>query len=280
MNKILLILAIGAVGVAAPGFMRPAMAQNAGPDVMTLEGLGSTIGVTVRDLDEREAETSQGGVRIDQVREGTPAARAGLKSGDVVVEFDGERIRSVRQFTRVVRESRPGRAVRAVVLRGSSRETVTVTPEGRTAVDLGPEISRRVERGLERLERDFAFEFDFDLPRDRLEIRWRGRLGASLTPLTPQLAEYFGVKEGLLVSSVQPESAAAEAGLRAGDVITTVGGTSVRTPADVTRALRRAEPGTRTELRVMRDKKEVTLTFQTPDNRTRPAPRPTTGRSV
>ena len=48
----------------------------------------------------------------------------------------------------------------------------------------------------------------------------RGRLGVGIQELTPQLAEYFGTKDGVLVTSVEPETPAAKAGLKAGDVIT------------------------------------------------------------
>ena len=75
---------------------------------LALEGPGSSIGVTVRD------QTGDApGVVIDSVREDTPATRAGLQKGDVVVEFDGERARSAQQFTRLVRETAPGRSVRS-----------------------------------------------------------------------------------------------------------------------------------------------------------------------
>lgn len=244
------------------------------PDPLTLEGLGSTIGVAIRDLTPAEAsgDAARGGVFIDEVEAGTPAASAGFKPGDVVVEFDGERVRSARQFTRLVRDTPPGRTVTVAVLRGGARETVSVTPEALTAAFLVPGIADRVERSLRRLPRNLDFDFDFDFSRNRGGIFSRGRLGASLTTLNPQLAEYFGVKEGLLVASVEAESSAARAGLRAGDVITAIGGTAVRTPSDVTRALRQLEPESTTEVRVMRDKKELTLTITAPERRT---PRPT-----
>src|SRR5688500_10543185 len=60
-------------------------------------GAGSRIGVSVADVDAADSKTA--GVKIESVEEGSPAEKAGLKSGDVVVEFDGERVRSVRQFT-------------------------------------------------------------------------------------------------------------------------------------------------------------------------------------
>jgi S1-C subfamily serine protease len=226
----------------------------------------------VRDLTSQEAtgEAARGGAVIDEVVAGTPAAQAGFKPGDVVVEFDGERIRSARQFTRLVRETPPGRAVSVAVLRSGSRETVSVTPGARTAGDLvPPDLPQRIERSLRRLPRNFDFDFDFDFP-DAPGVVSGGRLGASLTTLNPQLAEYFGAKQGLLVASVEPDSSAARAGLRAGDVITAVGGTAVQRPSDVSRALRQVQPGSTAELRVIRDKKEVTLTVTAPE---RPAPR-------
>src|SRR5688500_15466777 len=140
MKKTLAIVAVLVAGGAMLAWAWPVAAQGTGsrslPDPLTLEGVGSGIGVSVRDLTPQESErTEGGGVLLEDIREGTPAARAGFKSGDIVVEFDGERVRSARQFMRLVRETRPGRAVRAVVLRGSARETVTVTPEARTASD-------------------------------------------------------------------------------------------------------------------------------------------------
>jgi C-terminal processing protease CtpA/Prc len=256
-------------------FATLAAAQGRGrtaPDALVLEGLGSVIGVSIRDLTPAETtgDASRGGVFIDEVVEGTPAAQAGFTQGDIVVEFDGERIRSARQFTRLVRETPPGRAVTVAVVRGGSRETVNVTPEARTAGSLVPGLADRIERSLRRLPRDLNFDFDFDVQGNRTVIGPRGRLGATLTSLSPQLAEYFGVKEGLLVASVEPDSSAARAGLRAGDVITAAGGTAVRTASDVTRALRQAQPGATTELRVMREKKELTLSVTAPE---RPAPR-------
>ena len=67
---------------------------------LPLVGPGSSIGVTVRDADS--------GVVVQEVRADSPASRAGVKEGDVVTEFDGERARSAAQFTRLVRETAPG----------------------------------------------------------------------------------------------------------------------------------------------------------------------------
>ncbi|HEU4693197.1 MAG TPA: PDZ domain-containing protein, partial [Vicinamibacterales bacterium] len=76
---------------------------------------------------------------------------------------------------------------------------------------------------------------------------------------------YFGVKQGVLVSEVTAGSAAETAGLRAGDVITMVRGQTVSDPGDVVRELSAAESGTSVDIRVTRDRKEITLTAKMPE---------------
>lgn len=234
-----------------------------GPGPETWLGAGSEIGVSVRELRADEVAAAkleqQGGVYVQDVREGTPASRAGLRNGDIIASFDGERVRGVRHFSRLVLETPPDRAVSAVIVRGTERQTIQVTPEagrfGAYFPDVGREIGREIERGMRAIPRDFDFDFDFEFP-DRIS---RGRLGVSLTPLGDQLATYFGVKEGALVSSVEPDSPAAQAGIKAGDVITAVNGRTVANVGDVMTAVREAAPGAAIDIRVVRNKKEMTL---------------------
>lgn len=234
--------------------------------VMMLDGRGSSIGVRI-------AEGDTQGVRIEDVDEGSPAAKAGLRTGDVVLEFDGERVRSARQFARLVQETPGGRTVQATVLRGGSRQTLDITPEAGARAWSGdvllrmPDIEREVERGLRALPREFNFDFHWD---GAPFAAWpRGRLGARLAPLTDQLAEYFGAKDGVLVSSVDAGSAAEKAGLKAGDVIIAVNGRTVRSPSEVTAEIRDAGEGEAVDIRVLRDRKELTLkaTIERPEGR-------------
>jgi serine protease Do len=227
---------------------------RAGRHVMMLDGRGSSIGVRIAEADTQ-------GVRIEDVDEGSPAEKAGVRAGDVVVEFDGERVRSARQFARLVQETPDGRTVKATVVRDGSRQTLDITPEAGSRAWGGdvllhmPDIERQVERGLRALPRDFAFDFHMD----GFSPWSRGRLGVRLAPLTDQLAEYFGAKDGVLVSSVEEGSAAAKAGLKAGDVILAVNGRTVGSPSEVAQEIRDAEDGTALEIRVLRDRKELTL---------------------
>lgn len=245
------------------------------PTVFTFDGRGSQLGVVVSDVDAKQGA----GVKIDDVTEGSAADKAGLKAGDIVVEFDGERVRSARQFTRLVQETPDGRTVTMAVLRGGNRQTIEATPEARSFrwdrdID-GDRLRREVERGLREFHVDPPFNYRFD-NRDgresrRFEFRTpggradvftlrssRGRLGVTVQELSPELADYFGAKNGgALVASVAKDSAADKAGLKAGDVITAVNGKRVTDGGDLIRELEDVTGDV--SLAVVRDKKELSL---------------------
>jgi serine protease Do len=86
-----------------------------------------------------------------------------------------------------------------------------------------------------------------------------GRLGISVENLTDGLSEYFGVKHGALVRSVRDDSVAAKAGLKAGDVITSVNGSQVDEPSDLSRVIDRLDNDAEFTLEIVRDKKTQTL---------------------
>lgn len=233
--------------------------------VIRLDGRGSEIGVLVSD-----PEGADQGVRIDRVDEDSPAEKAGVQEGDRVVEFDGERVRSTRQLTRLVQETPSGRTVKMTVQRGTDRRTVDITPEADRAAArdrrIGPEIEldieREIERGLRDLPQRMEPYFDFrwrepGLPRaDGLPLAGRGRLGVQVQPLGGELGEYFGAKDGgVLVAGVTPESPAAKAGLKAGDVITKVNGEAVKDPGDLVEALGDVKDDGAVTLDILRDRK-------------------------
>jgi len=241
------------------------------PEVMVLDGRGAQLGVMVSDVD---AKATTGGVKIDEVNDDSPAEKAGIKAGDVVVEYDGERVRSARQFTRLVQETPEGRSVAIALLRDGKRQTVNATPEtGRMTWNVGPEVDRAMreaERGMREFRFDTTPDFRFDSrePR-RFEYRIpdratpfmtqpRGHLGVTVQSLTPELEEYFGAKNGgALVSSVTPDSAASKAGIKAGDVIVSINGRNVSDSDELVNELQDIN-GDATIV-VLRDKKQMTL---------------------
>jgi serine protease Do len=230
-------------------------------DFMILEGRGSGIGVRVRDV-------TDGGVTVEEVQPGSPAEKAGVKAGDRFVEFDGERVRSGRQFARLVQETPPGRKVKAIVMRDGQQKDLEITPDlerGRSGVMIdGGRLRGRLGDLRDSLP-PFDLNFDFEMP----GIMSSGRLGVSVQDMTEQLAKYFGAQDGALVTAVTDGSAAQRAGLRAGDVITAVNGRRVRSREDLLRELRdvrqaEAPAGNRDTIEVtigiVRDRKESTVT--------------------
>lgn len=265
-------------------------------NVMVLDGRGSQLGVMVSDLDAKAATT---GVKIDEVTQDSAAEKAGIRAGDVVVDYDGERVRSARQFTRLVQETPEGRSVAIGLMRDGKKQTVNATPEnGRMTWNLGPEMDRAMReagRGMREFRFDApTFDFHFDdrghEPGDREPRRFeyrvpggmlpyisgsRGRLGVSVQSLTPDLEEYFGAKGGgALVSGVTKESAAAKAGVKAGDVITSINGRRVTDSDDLGREL--DDLTGEVTIVLIRDKKEMTLkaTLERRDTTPRPGSRP------
>ena len=256
----------GAVSVIKAQDVR--VAPRSRGDVFVLDGRGAQLGVRVSDVDVKAATV---GVRVDEVNVDSPAEKAGLREGDVVVEYDGERVRSARQFTRLVQETPDGRTVKIAVIRNGQKQSMDATPEaGRATWDFGfdgDRIRRELERSLRDLPREFEFRYDDRGPR-RFEYRVpdrvmpltpRGRLGVSVQSLTPELEEYFGATNGgALVSSVAQDSAAAKAGIKAGDVITSINGDRVSDSGDLMRELEEATG--EVTIGILRDKQELTLT--------------------
>jgi serine protease Do len=238
---------------------RDDQAPPPGRDLTILAGRGAEIGVSIREVGP--ADKARAGVVVEHVRPDSPAEKAGLRRADVIVEFDGEAVRSVRQFTRLVQETAPGKTVRVDIVRDGSRRQLDVTPVGgRDSVVIDSDrLRERIGEAWRRYQElpPFNFDFDFSFPYDG-----RGRLGVAVQELTSQLATYFGVHEGLLITSVTDDAPGARAGLKAGDVITKVNGAPVRTRADLVHELRDSKNSDDVTVTIVRDKKESTVTVK------------------
>ena len=249
---------------APPGPPRPPRASR-----VVIQNAGSSfLGVGVSDIDSERAKAlnlkEERGVEVKNVDEDSPAAKAGVKVADVVLEYTGQRVEGTEQFVRFVRETPVGRQARLTISRGGSTQTVTAA--------IGSRPSNMLFVGND----DFKFRMpDMRIPDiPRAVMSWQSRpLGVESESLRPQLAEFFGVKEGVLVRSVIKGSAAEKAGMKAGDVITRIGDKKVANSKDISGALRSVTPGKAFPVTVVRDKKETSVNA-TIEEKSSGSPRP------
>jgi membrane-associated protease RseP (regulator of RpoE activity) len=256
-----------------------------------IEG-GSFLGVHTEDVNKenmgRYGLREVRGVGITQVVKDSPAEKAGLRKDDVILRFEGDSVTSVRKLTRLVSEVAPDQSVKLGISRGGSEQEVAVTIGKR---DQSFNAFNRLE-GLHGLQRMDGFKTleglkgweglkglgdlkAFKVPEGNL-WKWEGqgpghdgllfqlgnnrRMGVSTVQLTKQLADYFGISDGkgVLVTAVSDDSPAAKAGIKAGDVITSVDGESIEGPGELSRAVNKNKEGDVSVI-VVRDKKQRTI---------------------
>lgn len=181
------------------------------------------------------------GVIVSDVLPDSPSAKAGLEARDVILEYDGQPVEGTVQFRRLVRETPPGRSVPVEVARNGQDEKLTVQV-GNSA--------RSMDTRLREVLPPRNFNFKFSMP--ELFPSMTPVLGVQAEDISGQLGTYFHVpgEAGVLIREVSPNSAAAKAGLKAGDVITRVDGAAVKTVDDL-----------REHLRDQREQKSVSLTI-------------------
>jgi len=199
------------------------------------------------------------------VEEGSPADKAGLRTADVVVGFNGQPVIGTEQFVRLVRETPAGRTVEISVSRDGTPQTLTATIGSRdeSVFRIAPKVDwNRFKHEMEEL-RELKMP---DIP--RAYMSWRtSTLGVEAESLDGQLADYFGVKEGVLVRSVLKDSPAEKAGLKAGDVIVKMGEEKIKTPREVSSAVGSLRSKGTFPVTVIRNRKETTLSVTLPEDR-------------
>ena len=215
-----------------------------------------------------DAASDKVGARIEGVTPGGPAEKAGLKVGDVITRFNGttlggaapeddERSGPGTKLIDLARELDPGDTVQVEYRRGTDARKVTLVAEdlggGRSwsgsmeMPDMGAfkELMPQMGPGSE-------FEFAFGSP-------WGG---IELVELNPDLGDYFGTREGVLVVRAPEDSTLA---LKGGDVIVSIGGRKPTSPMQAMRIIRSYDPGESVTLDVLRKQKRVTVTWKVPE---------------
>ncbi len=200
------------------------------------------LGIYIQDINETMAEglglEHPGGVLVSDVVEDGPAAKAGLETGDVILELDGRPVRDTASFRIAVASRGPGTRVRLKVRHDGREKTL------------------RVELG--------------ELPDDDAEVAKSGggaasRLGIRVRDLDARLAQRLGLDaddEGVVVTAVDPGSRAARAGLRRGDLITRVGRQRVTRVSEYRKAVSGLEKGDTVVLQVKRRNRRFFVAFE------------------
>ena len=221
--------------------------------IVRMASAAGFLGVAIQEIDgnrARELKLPVGaGVEVTRIAPESPAEKAGIRTGDVVMQYNGQRVEGIDQFSRMVRETPAGRDVKIEIIRNGAPQSITAKIVGR------PVISSQLIPAAPVLT---PFDLRFpDMPQSRMS--WRNTmLGVDLEALGGQLAEFFGVKQGVLIRTVNRDSAADKAGLRAGDVIVRMDDARIATPADIAAHLRDSRAGS-VSVVVVRDRKEMTV---------------------
>jgi serine protease Do len=236
---------------------------------------GSWLGVETREVSAESVKQlklpAERGALVGKIVPDSPAVKAGLKENDVISEVNGQRVEGTAQFRRLIREIPAGRTVQLTVLRDGRSQTISAT--------LGKSESRHpIERMGAMAPGAFAFRVHPEGP-EMPEIAELGdmrslevfdigqpRLGIDAEDLQGELGAYFGAPEGqgVLVRSVVPDSAAAKAGLKSGDVITTLNGQRIQNIRELHEQMRSLKDDKAAKLGLLRNKSEISLNVVLP----------------
>jgi membrane-associated protease RseP (regulator of RpoE activity) len=220
----------------------------------------SYLGIDIRNVtQERMADLKlkeARGVEVTLVDRDAPAGKAGLKERDVILSFNGRNIQGADDLRKLIRETSPGQAVELGISRDGQPMTLKAELADRRKVAMAPHVV--IPRVRVRVPQ-------MDIPRIAV-LQYYRRSGVVVENLTPQLGEVFGVKngEGVLVRSVDKDSAGEAAGVRAGDVIVRVGSESVANTSDWNRVMRQQKPGP-VSLGIVREKRQQTVSLLVPE---------------
>ncbi len=221
-KRIFWLLAIAVISLVSSGVILAQRADHvARTRVVSFNGERAWMGVRLKDVTPEKARElklpGEYGAIVAKVEPDSPAAKAGLAANDAILEFAGERVRSVAQLGRLVRETPPGRTVNLEVSRDGQQRTITVKLESHGEEFYGswvrpmPPMPRVTVPKVEVFPNVPGFDFEhFGFGPSQ------SRLGISTVDLTAQLADYFGVKQGkgVLVREVKSGSPAEKAGVR------------------------------------------------------------------
>src|SRR5579872_819451 len=232
------------------------------------------LGVESQEVSAEKAKElklpAERGVLLERVVPDSPAAKGGLKDNDVITEINGQRVEGAAQFRRMIHEIPAGRSAQFTVWRDGHAQTISVT------------LGKSEDRG-NMWFKSAPRAFSFQLPKIEIpevapmpDMDWGGsygvlagarpRLSIDAEDLSGQFGTYFGAPdgEGVLVREVNSGSPAEKAGVKSGDVITSLNGERIRSLGDLREKLAGKREDKTVKLGVLRNKSEVSITVELP----------------
>jgi len=231
-------------------------------------GTSSYLGVDIADVTTERLSAlklkEEKGVEVTMVDQDAPAGKAGLKEHDVILTMNGTSVESGAQLRRMIHETPPGR----VVTLGLSRDGQPMNVKVQLA-DKHKEFAFMPPNPDVHVKMPEIHVPDIDIPAmNMVVVTSSARSGLMVENITPQLGDFFGVKNGngVLVRAVEKGSRAEKAGFHAGDVVVKVNGQAVHDTSDFAHGVK-SRSGDSVPVVIMRDKKEQTLTLSLPARR-------------
>lgn len=239
----------------------------------------SFLGIRMVDVDADRAArlklADESGVEVIAVVDESPAEKAGVQVGDALLSYNGENILGALHLIRLVRETPPGRKVRVQLFRGGKERTVTVVLSTMPALSSRALPPFMISPGGSPAATQMSGRYTVNVPEPGAEVPdspvmkmlWHNTLlGVECEGIDSAFAHYFGVKQGLLVRSVEENGPGARAGLKAGDVLLSIGDRALASPRDLAAFYRlfRLQQGRTDESRsfpvaLVRDRKNMKL---------------------
>jgi serine protease Do len=195
------------------------------------------LGIAIQELNKDLAESfgleKPIGALVSGVEKSSPAEKAGIQAGDIVLAFDGKAVNASRDLPALVGQTKPGTRSKLEVWRDRKKLALDIT--------------------VGELDGDNA-------PAPRASAEKSGRFGLTLAPIPPEQAKTLGIDNGVLVQKSEAE--AARAGVRSGDIILSVNNVAAKSPDQVAEALKKLKKGQTAALLVRRDERSLFVALQ------------------
>jgi predicted metalloprotease with PDZ domain len=212
---------------------------------------GAWLGVRLNSIHRSgdEKNTAEKGAEVSGVIDDSPADKAGITKGDIIVDVDGGAVNDADDLVRLLKDKSPGAKAQVTVLRDGKKQSLAVTLGEAKKEARVISKSIRIPRAPMPPAAPFAWS-----PRTPV-------YGFSLNTLSRQLGEYFGAPEGkgVLIESVKEESDAAKAGFKAGDVILRAGKKTITAVDDFRTVLAAYDAGESIPVEILRKGGKMTL---------------------